>query len=88
MSKISDSRYSNHSLRATSASHMFPSGVTEKIIAEVTGHKSLVALRQYERTTEAQFKAVGESISHMKQFATTAVVEKPVTLLMTGNEIP
>ncbi len=34
------------------------------------GHKSLVALRQYERTTEAQFKAVGESISHMEQFST------------------
>ena len=33
-------KYTNHSLRATSASRMFVSGVPEKIVAEVTGHKS------------------------------------------------
>ena len=45
-------KYTNHSLRATSASRMFMSGVPEKIVAEVTGHKSVKALRQYERTTD------------------------------------
>ena len=73
MSKITEltglsAHYTNHSLRATSASRMFNAGVPEKIVAEVTGHKSLNALRQYERTTEVQFKAVGESISELQPF--------------------
>ena len=33
-------KYMNHSLRVTSASRMFQSGVPEKIVAEVTGHKA------------------------------------------------
>ena len=45
-------RYTNHSLRATAATRMFASGVPEKIVGEVTGHKSLKALHTYERTTE------------------------------------
>lgn len=73
MPKISElaglSRYTNHSLRATSATRMFNAGVPEKIVAEVTGHKSLGALRQYERTTDIQCKAVGESISTMQPFS-------------------
>ena len=72
MSKITEltglsAHYTNHSLRATSASRMFSAGVPEKIVAKVTGHKSLNAsMRQYERTTEVQFKAVGESISKLQ----------------------
>ena len=61
-------KYTNHSLKATSASRMFVSGVPEKIVAEMTGHKSVKALRQYERTTEEQFQAVGHSISHIQAF--------------------
>ena len=38
----------NHSLRATSATHMYRSGVTEKVIQERTGHRSLEALWTYE----------------------------------------
>ena len=47
---------------------MFVSGVPEKIVAEVTGHKSVKALRQYERTTDQQYQAVGHSISSMASF--------------------
>ena len=52
MTKISElgglpMKYTNHSLRATSASCMFISGVPKKIVTEVTGHKSVKALRQY-----------------------------------------
>ena len=43
---------SNHSLRATSATQMFDMGVPEKIIQERTGHKSLEALRTYERMND------------------------------------
>ena len=44
----------NHSLRATGASQLFQGNVPEKIIQERTGHRSLEALRQYERTTTEQ----------------------------------
>ena len=48
----------NHSLRATGASEMFEAGVPEKIIKERTGHRSLEALRLYERTTAMGKKIV------------------------------
>ena len=34
-------RYTNHSLRATAATCMFAAGIPEKVVSEVTGHKSL-----------------------------------------------
>ena len=52
-SSIGISGKSNHSLRASGATEMFRAGVPEKIIQERTGHRSLKALRTYERTTEA-----------------------------------
>ena len=83
MAKISELaglsvKHTNHSLRATSASRMFSSGVPEKIVAEVTGHKSLTALRQYERTTETQYQAVGQSITHMEEFKAVCAASKDV----------
>ena len=90
MSKMSElaglsTKYTNHSLRATSASRMFSSGVPEKIVAEMTGHKSLTALRQYERTTETQFQAVGQAIANMEQFTET-MNEKVVTSVASVRE--
>ena len=38
----------NHSLRASSATCLFDSGVPEKIFQERMGHRSLEALRTYE----------------------------------------
>ena len=45
---------SNHSLRASGATAMFQNGVPEKIIQKVTGHRSLEALREYERISTDQ----------------------------------
>ena len=53
----------NHSLRASSETFLFDSGVPEKIIQERTGHRSLEPLRTYERTTEHQHKAVSTPLS-------------------------
>ena len=50
----------NHSLRA---SEMFKAGVPEKIIQECTGHRSVKALRMYERTTSSQHIAVSRILS-------------------------
>ena len=42
-------RKSNHSFRATGATEMFAANVPEKLIQSRTGHRSLDALRLYER---------------------------------------
>ena len=39
----------NYSLCATSASDMFRAGIPEKVIQSHTGHRSLKALRMYEK---------------------------------------
>ena len=48
----------NHLLRATGATRLFEANVPEKLIKERTGHKSLDALRLYERTSVDQQKSV------------------------------
>ena len=56
-------RYTNHSLRATAITHMFNSGVPEKVIAENSGHKSTKALRCYEHISSEQQKGVSKVIA-------------------------
>ena len=46
----------NHSLRATGATRMYHKGITERAIQARTGHKSLDALRTYERVSTEQEK--------------------------------
>jgi hypothetical protein len=52
------SRYTNHSLRATSTTRLFNSEVQEKIIQEKSGHRSLAGLRAYEKVTVEQERNV------------------------------
>ena len=53
----------NHSLRATGATQMYESGVPEKLIQERTGHRSIEALRMYERSNSGQHQAVSRILS-------------------------
>ena len=57
----------NHSLRATGASALFHAGVPEKLIRDVTGHRSN-ALQLYERPTEQQRKQVSEVLVQGREF--------------------
>ena len=57
----------NHSLRATGATELYRSDVPEKIIQERTGHRSLKALRVYERSTDQQHEAVSSLLSSEKE---------------------
>ena len=50
---------------------MFTSGVPEKIVAEFTG---LTSLRQYERTTETQLQAAGQSIARLEEYTPRSAV--------------
>jgi len=42
----------NHSLKVTRTTHLYRSGIAEKTIQARTGHKSIEALRVYERAGE------------------------------------
>ena len=53
----------NHSLRATSATSMFDMGIPERVIQERTGHKSLEALRTYEKMNSRQHETVSHLLS-------------------------
>ena len=59
-------RKTNHSLRATAASEMFARQIPEKLIQERTGHRSLEALRTYERSNEEQHRAVSSVLCDSK----------------------
>ena len=66
----------NHSLRATGASNLFHANVPERIIQKTTGHKSVEALRTYERVSEDQYKSVSKVLmmnsSYTPEAETTA----------------
>ena len=47
---------------------MYNTGVPEKIISDISGHKSLKTLGAYERTSTTQQKMVGESLNSGKSF--------------------
>ena len=53
----------NHSLRVTGATALFDAGVPERIIQSRTGHKSVEALRLYERVTNDQVSMVSKVLS-------------------------
>ena len=44
----------NHSLRASAITSLFRAGVSEKVIQDRSGHRSLDGLRKYERVSEEQ----------------------------------
>ena len=46
-----DGYYTNHSLKATAATHLFEAGVDEQLIMQRTGHSS-TAVRPYKRIGE------------------------------------
>ena len=54
--------FSNHSLRAYGATTLFQAKVPEKLIQMRPGHKSLEALRSYERTSETQLLDVSHVV--------------------------
>ena len=58
----------NHSLHATGASAMFQANVPKKIIQKTTGHRSIEALRSYERASTEQQKAVSRVLMSNTSF--------------------
>ena len=54
--------YTNHSLRASSATRMYRNGVEGQVIQEITGHRSL-AVRSYKRTSNVQCQRASQAIA-------------------------
>ena len=72
--------FSNHSLRAYGATSSFQAGVPEKLIQQRTGHRTIEALRQYERTSEAQLVDISNTLSNCeKSNSATVSVSKETT---------
>ncbi len=69
----------NHSLRATATTRMFSKGVPEKVIAEKTGHRSLKALRFYERMPPEMEKAVDAVIANPENVVFSVAEEGGLT---------
>ena len=63
----------NRSLRATSASRLYQSGVDEQLVMERTGHQSLTGVRSYKRTSDEQ----REALSDIMNCATKVVRREP-----------
>ena len=53
--------YTNHSLRSTAATRMYHGNVSEQVIQEITGHRSL-AVRGYKCTCDEQKKEASSCI--------------------------
>ena len=69
--------YTNHSLRATAITRMYEHSVTEKMISDKSGHRSIKRLRAYQHTSVAEEKAAGNSIN--AELVNIPVVAKPQT---------
>ena len=54
--------YTNHSLRSSSATRMYQSGVDEQLIQEITGHRSL-AVQSYKQISQSQRQRASQIIS-------------------------
>ena len=63
----------NHSLRATGATTLFQKNVPERIVQKVTGHRSLEALRSYERISVSQNQEVSKILMTTVQSQSVAV---------------
>ena len=55
---------------------MFNNGLPEKVIAEMSGHRSVKAWRCYERTSSTQQQAVTASVNVVGQDADSVVVNE------------
>ena len=61
----------NHSLRATSTSRLYQSGVDEQLVMERTGHRSLTGVRSYKRTSDEQREALSDILNGRRKVART-----------------
>lgn len=72
--------HTNHSLRSYGATKLFQDKVPEKLIQERTGHRSIDALRKYERISEEQKVATSLALNSSKNI-TPQLPAAPLSLI-------
>ena len=77
----------NHSLRVTGATTLFSKNVPEKLVQEVTGHRSLECLRRYEKTTEQNLRAVSKCMTSGSQFKALTESQPSLQCSSSGTEL-
>ena len=85
---ISSDKVTNHSLRASGATAMFQGNIPEKIIQKTTGHRSLSALRNYERVSTEQYKAMSKVLVPASSDARPVVISDPSQVSATEASVP
>ena len=78
--------FTNHSLRAYGATTLYNANLPEKLIQERTGHRSLKALRQYERTSESQLIEVSNIISTTDKVKVPIISSPPALSVVSCND--
>ena len=73
----------NHSLRATSTSRLYHSGIDEQLVMERTGHRSIDGVRSYKRTSEDQREALSDILNRK-----TPRVDTQSTLSPSSSTVP
>ena len=68
--------FTNHSLRATGATELFQSEAPKNVIQRITGHRSVSALRQYERPGDLQKKAACNILTGTSSHSYNKEIEK------------
>ena len=63
----------NHSLRATSTTRLYESGIGEQLVMERTGHRSLEGVCSYKRTTDSQREVVSDILNRQTQSSVETV---------------
>ena len=57
--------YTNHTLRATSATRLYSAGADEQLIMERTGHRSVGGVHSYKRTSEEQQQVISDILGRI-----------------------
>ena len=77
----------NHSLRATSTSRLYHSGVDEQMVMEMTGHRSIDVVRSYKRTSEGQREALSDVLSDVLNRKAPRIGDTSNTVPSSGQSI-
>ena len=78
--------YTNHSLRSTAATRMYQSNVSEQVIQEITGHRSL-AVCGYKRTSDSQKKEASACIFSEQVSSISSITENAPKLFQDPFEV-
>ena len=79
--------FTNHILRAYGATTLYNINIPEKLIQERTGHQSIKALKQYERTSESQIMEMSNISSTSDNVQAPVLNSVPVSGSISCNEL-